>query len=524
MGQSRIGMRRIHPVIQPGFASLVICPGNRADLLGAPPKEVAVHIRPDAPDKLRDACGVFGISAPGEDIARLTFLGLFALQHRGQESAGIAVSGGADIAHWKDMGLVQQVFDDRTLGILKGRQAIGHVRYSTTGDSNVNNAQPFVCGMGPFQVALGHNGNLVNAPELREEVLRLGKRPIGTSDTELMALLIQHQWQRAAGTIEDALAAVLHKFRGAYSLVLLTPDKVIGIRDPFGIRPLGLGALDGNFVVASETCAFDIIGATLVREVGAGEMVTLTPGRYEFRRFAEPAAPKNRLCIFEYIYFARPDSYLQGELLVTARQRMGAALAGEHPVDADMVIPVPDSGTPHAIGYAEASGIPYREGLIKNRYVGRTFINPDQRIRALKVKMKLNPLREVVQGQRVVLVDDSIVRGNTSKQIIKMLRGAGAKEIHMRVASPPVYNPCYYGIDTADRDELIANVMDLEKLREWIGADSLAYLSIEGLIGATKSVKSNFCRACLDGDYCVPPEDQLQLENLRGEHVEVPAE
>lgn len=453
--------------------------------------------------------------APHEDVSRLTYLGLYALQHRGQESAGIAVSSGSDIAAWVDMGLVQQVFDDRTLGLLKGTAAIGHVRYSTTGDSNLCNAQPLVAGKGDFQIALGHNGNLVNGMDIRDECLKLRLPVKGSSDSEAMTLLLQYEWEKAGGTIEETLIRVLPRFKGAFSLVLLTPDKVIGLRDPHGIRPLVLGQFDGRYIVTSETCALDIVGAKMVREVAAGEMVILTPNHYEAIQYMPPAVDRNRMCIFEYIYFARPDTYLQGELLNRARQRMGERLAAEHPVDADIVIPVPDSGTPHAIGYAVASGIPYQEGLVKNRYVGRTFINPDQRMRELKIRMKLNPLREVIAGKRVILVDDSIVRGNTSKQIIRMLKDAGAKEIHMRVASPPVYNPCLYGIDTADRDELIANVLDMDKLREFVEADSLEYLSIEGLVAATHIEKQHFCRACLDGDYPVPPDDQLELPQTR---------
>lgn len=463
----------------------------------------------------RDACGVFGIVAPHEDVSRLTYLGLYALQHRGQESAGIAVSSGGDIAAWVDMGLVQQVFDDRTLGLLKGANAIGHVRYSTTGDSNLCNAQPLVAGKGKFQLALGHNGNLVNGLDLRDECLRRRLPVRGTSDSEAMTLLLQHAWEEDGGSLEETLVRVLPQFRGAFSLVLLTPDRVIGLRDPHGIRPLVLGELDGRYLVASETCALDIVGAKAIREVKAGEMVILTPGNVESRQYTPPVIERNRLCIFEYIYFARPDTYLQGELLNRVRQRMGERLAAEHPVPADIVIPVPDSGTPHAIGYAVASGIPYQEGLVKNRYVGRTFINPDQRMRELKIRMKLNPLREVIEGRRVILVDDSIVRGNTSKQIIRMLKEAGAAEVHMRVASPPVYHPCLYGIDTADRDELIANVLTMEKLRSFIEADSLEYLSIEGLIAATHIEKQHFCRACLDGEYPVPPDEQLELPQVR---------
>ncbi len=456
-------------------------------------------------------CGIFGIHAPERDVARLSYFGLFALQHRGQESAGIAVSDHGRITALRDMGLVSQVFTEDKLGGLRGEAAIGHCRYSTTGSTLWQNSQPIVQ-TGPRRtVALGHNGNLTNTAELRAELLADGARLASTSDTEVIAALIA----RDDRPLEQAVAATMAKIEGAFSAVLVSEGKLIGFRDPDGIRPLALGRLDDDVVLASETCAFDLIGAELIRELGPGEMVVADEHGWRVEQAVEPKGA-GALCIFEFIYFARPDSTMRGVELHGARVRMGERLAEEAPVDADVVMGIPDSGTPAAIGFARASGIPYSEGLIKNRYVGRTFIQPDQALREHGIRSKFNPLAEL-RGKRVVVVDDSIVRGSTTRKIVSMLFEAGAEEVHVRVSSPPIVSPCFYGIDMADEDELVASHRTVDEVRELIGASSLAYLSLEGLQDATRRPEGTFCRACLTRSYPTRIPEDLRLAKLRFE-------
>ena len=458
-------------------------------------------------------CGVFGIHAAQRDVARLAYFGLFALQHRGQESAGIAVSDDGRLTVLRDMGLVSQVFSEQRLRGLRGETAIGHSRYSTTGSTHWANAQPIVQ-RGPARtVALGHNGNLTNTGELRAELLRSGARLSSTSDTEVIAALIA----RDERPIEEAVAATMAKIEGAFSAVLLAEGKLVGFRDPDGIRPLVLGRLDEDWLLASETCAFDLLGAETVRELRPGELVVLDEEGCRAGQAVEPRGG-GALCIFEFIYFARPDTKLRGVELHGARVRMGERLAEEAPVAADMVMGVPDSGTPAAIGFARASGIPFQEGLIKNRYVGRTFIQPDQGLREHGIRVKFNPLGEV-RGKRVVVVDDSIVRGSTTRQIVATLFEAGALEVHVRVSSPPIVSPCFYGIDMANEDELIAAGRTTEEVREAIGATSLAYLSLEGLQEATRRPGDTFCRACLTRSYPTRIPEDLRLAKLRFEHA-----
>ena len=456
-------------------------------------------------------CGIFGIYAPARDVARLSYFGLFALQHRGQESAGIAVSDAGRLTVLKDMGLVTQVFSEDKLRGLQGQAAIGHARYSTTGSTRWVNAQPVVQHGSARTVALGHNGNLTNTSELRAELVERGARLRSTSDTEVIAALIAHD----ARPLEEATAATMARIEGAFSAVLVTEGKLVGFRDPDGIRPLAVGRLGDDYLLASETCAFDLLGAETVRELRPGELVVVDEAGCRTSQAVEPRG-EGALCIFEFIYFARPDSKLRGVELHGARVRMGERLAEEAPAGADVVIPVPDSGTPAAIGFARASGIPFAEGLIKNRYVGRTFIQPDQALREHGVKAKFNPLAEVA-GKRVVVVDDSIVRGSTTREIVAMLFEAGAEEVHVRVSSPPVVSPCFYGIDMADEDELVASARSVDEVRELIGATSLAYLSLEGLQQATRRPERTFCRACLTRSYPTRIPDDLRLRKLRFE-------
>ncbi|MBB4700364.1 amidophosphoribosyltransferase [Sphaerisporangium siamense] len=434
--------------------------------------------------------------APGEDVSKLTYYGLYALQHRGQESAGIAVSEGSRILVYKDMGLVAQVFDESVLGTLRGHLAIGHCRYSTTGSSVWENAQPTLSSSDGGGLALAHNGNLINTPEL------MARLPAGTiratTDTEVLTSLLA----RDPGTsIEDAAADLFPKVKGAYSLVFMDEKTLYAARDPQGIRPLVLGRLERGWVVASETAALDIVGATFLREIEPGELLTIDERGVRSRRFAL-AEPKG--CLFEYVYLARPDTTIAGRGVQATRVEVGRRLAHEHPIEADLVIPTPESGTPAAIGYAEASGIPYGQGLVKNSYVGRTFIQPSQTIRQLGIRLKLNPLREVIAGKRLIVVDDSIVRGNTQRAIVKMLREAGATEVHVRISSPPVSWPCFYGIDFATKAELIAGSKEVEEIRESIGADSLGFISLEGLTEATTLPADRLCRACFNGTYPIP--------------------
>jgi amidophosphoribosyltransferase len=440
-------------------------------------------------------CGVFGIRSTDRDVARISYFGLFALQHRGQESAGIAVSDHGHLTVLRDVGLVTQVFTEEKLRGLHGDVAIGHTRYSTTGSSHWTNSQPLVHHGRARTVALGHNGNLVNAAELRDQLAADGVKLKTTSDTEVIAALIAND----PAPLEQATARAIAQLQGAFSVTALAEGKLLGFRDPHGFRPLALGRLDDDWVIASETCAFDLVGAEVEREVGRGELVIIDDEGCR----AVQAVPENEggaLCIFEFFYLARPDSRLSGVEMHGARVRMGERLAEEAPVEADLVLPIPDSGTPAAIGFARATGIDFSEGLIKNRYVGRTFIQPDQGLREQGVKLKFNPLAEM-KGKRVVAIDDSIVRGNTTRQIVAMLFEAGAAEVHVRISSPPIISQCYYGIDFADEDELIAARRTVEEVREYIGATSLAYLSLEGLQAATRRPEATFCRACLTRDY-----------------------
>ncbi len=458
--------------------------------------------RHGAPDKFKDECGVFGVFGH-EDAAHMTYLGLYALQHRGQESAGIAVAHDGRVKQSRAMGYVSDVFNEDVLSKLVGRSAIGHVRYSTFGDSRVVNAQPILIDCAHGQISLCHNGNLVNAAELKDELVQAGSIFQTNSDTEV----VLHLYARSrAKTAEDAIVESVSRVRGAFSLVMLTPDSLIAVRDPQGFRPLALGRLDGAHVVCSETCALDLIGATYEREVEPGEVLVIDQdGPRSYKPFL-PAPSAH--CVFEHVYFARPDSYVFGQSVNEVRTNLGRLLASESAVDADVVVPIPDSGTCAASGYAEASGLPLRMGLIRNHYVGRTFIHPQQSIRSFKVKVKLNTVRSILEGKRVILVDDSIVRGTTSKKIVGMIKAAGAREVHMRISCPPTVSPCYYGIDTPHRDELIAATHSIEAIRDYMGADSLSYLSLEGLRGAVGPTNSDYCTACYTREYPVaPPTD-----------------
>ena len=462
---------------------------------------------------LRESCGVFGVYAPGEDVARITFYGLYALQHRGQESAGIASANEGHLNVRTGMGLVSQVFTEEDLSYLPGHMAIGHTRYSTTGSSDPANAQPIVIEGPVGSLALGHNGNVVNAAGLRDDLKDQGIAFKTATDSEVIAQALAN----APGVSwKERWAYLMRRLNGAYSLVVLTPDELMAARDPMGNRPLSLGRLNGGWVVASETCAFDHLGATFIREIEPGEVVRITEEGVESFRVAER---KDAFCIFEYIYFARPDSVLNGKLVYPVRMALGAQLAREHPADADMVIGMPDSATAAAVGYSQESGLPFVEGLVKNRYVGRTFIQPDQRIREMGVRLKYNPLPELLAGQRVVIVDDSIVRGTTAPPVVAMLRKAGAREVHFRSTAPPIISPCFFGIDMGTRWELIAGRMKVDEMAEHIGVDSLGFLSLEGLIEAVGLPKEKFCFACFTGNYPVPVPlqmDKLALEPIAG--------
>lgn len=472
-----------------------------------------------AAEGIREACGVFGVYAPGHPVANLTYLGLYALQHRGQESAGISVSDGETVTVVKDMGLVTQVFDERRLAPLDGHLAIGHVRYSTTGSSNWRNAQPVYRSVGDAGFALGHNGNLTNTGELAEG---LGMLPgltaaqalaDSTTDSDLVAELLAQaygaEYRSDGRDLEMALAAVLPELAGAFTFVLMDEAHLIGVRDRHGFRPLVLGRIEGGWVLASESAALDIVGAHFVRDIEPGEMVVIDATGVREQRYAE-ATPK--LCLFEFVYFARPDTRLYNQSIHAARQRMGEELARQAPVDVDMVMPVPESGIPAAQGYARASGIPYGDGLVKNRYVGRTFIQPSQQLRGQGVRLKLNPLPENIRGKRLVVVDDSIVRGTTTRQVVSMLRETGAAEVHFRVSSPPYRWPCFYGMDTGQRSELLAADMSVGEIRDFLGVDSLAYLELDRLLAATGASPASFCTACLSGEYPVPvPETDAKL-------------
>jgi amidophosphoribosyltransferase len=461
-------------------------------------------------DTLREHCGIIGVYAPGEDVARLTFFGLYALQHRGQESAGIASADGEQLYCEARMGLVSQAFDEERLGHLRGHLAIGHTRYSTTGSSRAENAQPLVVEGSLGRLALGHNGNLVNAPELYQTLAERRLHPRTTTDSELIALACAHE---SGPDWLTRIRRIMPRLAGAFCLVMLTRDRLYAVRDPLGIRPLCLGRFGRGWVVASESCALDTIGAEFIREVEPGEILMIGPDGVHSEPI--PGEQRRALCSFEHIYFARPDSVIDGRLVYTVRERMGRELAREHPAEADLVMPVPDAATPAAIGYATESGLPYHEGLVKNRYIGRTFIQPQQSIRQNHVKLKFNPLPEVLAGKRVVLVDDSIVRGTTTPRVIEILRRAGAVAVHMRVTAPPMAYPCYLGVDTAPVEQLIAANMSVPEICRHIGADSLGYLSVDGLNRAIGLSSNTLCNACFHGRYPMPVQldrDKLVLE------------
>ena len=466
----------------------------------------------------KDACGVFGVWAPGEDVAKLTYYGLYAIQHRGQESAGIATSNGKRISVYKDMGLVSQVFDEATLSSMPGDHAIGHARYSTTGASHWANAQPTLGTTPHGTLCLAHNGNLTNSADLYDRLLAKngGKPPAfgelaqgNTTDTALVtALLAEHDF----ASLEEAVLDLLPTLRGAFCLTFMDETTLYAARDPQGVRPLVLGRLERGWVVASETAALDIVGASFVREVEPGELIIIDEDGLRSQRFA-PAQPAG--CVFEFVYLARPDTTISGRPVYESRVEMGRQLAREHPVEADLVMPTPESGVPAAIGYAEQSGIPFGNGLVKNAYVGRTFIQPSQTIRQLGIRLKLNPLKSVVAGKRLIVIDDSIVRGNTQRALVRMLREAGAKEVHVRISSPPVKWPCFYGIDFASRAELIANGLSVNEIAASLGADSLGFISQDGMMAATEQPTRNMCTACFTGNYPI----ELPAEERRGKSL-----
>jgi len=461
------------------------------------------------PDKFKDECGVFGIFGHPE-AANMTYLGLYALQHRGQESAGIAASDGQQVRVSRAMGYVADTFNGEALAQLPGSTAIGHVRYSTAGESKLSNAQPILIDCAHGQIAICHNGNLVNAGELRHDLVRQGSIFQSSSDTEV----VLHLYARSkAASVEDAVVESVSQVQGAFSLVMLTRDRLIAVRDPHGFRPLALGRLDDAVVVCSETCAMDLIGATYVRDVEPGEVLVVgAQGRRSIKPF--PPAPLAH-CIFEHVYFARPDSYVFGKSVNEVRTELGRILAREQSLDADVVVPVPDSGVCAAMGYAEESGVPLRMGLIRNHYVGRTFIQPQSSIRHFGVKVKLNPVKSILEGRRVILVDDSIVRGTTSRKIVKMVRAAGAKEVHVRISCPPTISPCFYGVDTPQRSELIGATHTLDEITTFLDADTVAYLSLEGLLSAVGKERSSYCSSCYTGRYPVAiPQDQATYLQL----------
>jgi amidophosphoribosyltransferase len=465
-------------------------------------------------DGPRDECGVFGVYAPESDVARLAYFALYALQHRGQESAGIATCENGHIMTLRDLGLVSQVFDETKLRALTGSMAVGHVRYSTTGSSAWENAQP-VYRSDRREVALAHNGNLINALELHERLSKRGVAFRSTSDSELIAAMLS---THEADTLEDALEDVMPQLEGAFSTVVMTNDSVVAFRDGHGLRPLALGQVGDRYCVASESCAFDIIGARFLRDVQPGEMVSLSERGIETRQIVQ--GERRSFCVFEHIYFARPDSLLEGNRTQVSRRKMGEILWRQAPVDADVVIAVPDSGNPAAAGYAKASGITRDDGLIKNRYVARTFIQPGQELRKHGLRMKFNPLPEVVRGKRIVVVDDSIVRGNTTRQIVSMLRDAGATEVHMRISAPPIRYPCHYGIDMSTSEEMVAHDRTVEEVAKELGCDSLAYLSLQGVYEAIRSTRETHCDACFTGEY---PLDRTHAANGKFALEKVPA-
>ncbi|MFL2784524.1 MAG: amidophosphoribosyltransferase [Dehalococcoidia bacterium] len=457
---------------------------------------------------MKEACGVVGVYARGEDAARAAFFGIYALQHRGQESAGIAASDGRMIRAHTEMGLVGQAFQEYDLSRLPGYISVGHTRYSTTGSSNISNAQPIISKGTGVEIALGHNGNVINAVELREELYDWGLSFESSADSEIIAHLISNA---PADNWADRASYTMRRLQGAYSLVMMTKDQLVGMRDPLGVRPLCVGKLGSGWVIASESCALDHIGADYVREVDPGEAIVIDDeGLHSVYKRQLDAQLGN--CIFEQIYFARPDSLLDNNLVYSSRMAMGAELAKEHPVDADVVIGVPDSATAAAVGYSQESGIPFSEGLVKNRYVGRTFILPDQRLRELGVRRKLNYLPQILEGKKVVVIDDSIVRGTTTPHVVKLLKKGGAKEIHFRICAPPIISPCHFGVDMATKDELVAAKMSIDEICDFIGADSLGYLSHQGLLRTVGGQKSQYCMGCFTGSYPIPV--QLEMDKL----------
>jgi amidophosphoribosyltransferase len=464
----------------------------------------------------KEECGLFGVWAPGEEVARLAYFGLFAQQHRGQESAGIAVSDGQNVLVYKELGLVSQVFNEATLATLQGDLGIGHTRYSTTGSTTWENAQPVFKTDGVHTLALGHNGNLVNTAELAR---RVGANGAATTDTDLVATMLSNESN--GGGLWAAAMRVLPELRGAFCFVMMDERSIYAARDPHGVRPLSIGRLPNGFCVASETCALDIVGASFIRDIEPGELVRIDDRGVHSERFA--AGPRKALCVFEFVYLARPDSRLNDRTVHESRREMGRRLAREAPADADMVVPVPDTGHSAAQGYSEVSGIPYGEGLMKNRYVGRTFIQPSQSLRDRGVKLKLNPMPEAVGGRRLVVVEDSIVRGTTTRHVVQALREAGATEVHTRITCPPIKWPCFYGIDMSTRHELVASDLTIEEIRSFIGADSLGYLSLEGMVESTGTPKGGFCRACFDGEYPIAVPEQAGKFVLE-EQLSLPAE
>jgi len=469
------------------------------------------HVPFDHPN---EECGVIGVFTPEGEASRLAFFGLFALQHRGQESAGIAAANGENVVVHADMGLVTQIFREPDFYPLVGDMAIGHTRYSTSGSSELCNAQPLLVEGEHGQLAVANNGNIINALQLKEQLQDEWNCSFtSTTDTEVIAQMLAHA---VGATWEERVFQCMRQLEGAYSIVIQTKDTMIAARDPLGIRPLCLGKLNGGWIVASESCALDHLGAEYLREVDPGEVIIVDSNGLHTATWSGRTG-RRALCVFELIYFARPDSIMDGQLVHSARQQLGAQLAKEHPVEADLVIGIPDSSTAAAVGYAQESGIPYSEGLIKNRYVGRTFIEPEQRLRDLGVRQKFNPLVEVIQGKRLVVVDDSIVRGTTTPHVVNLLRKGGAKEVHMRVCAPPIKHPCFMGVDMASRDELLAANNTLEQIREIVGADSLGYLTVEGLMKVVDGTNGGFCDACFTGNYPVPI--QLELSKFALEHT-----
>ena len=466
------------------------------------------NLHHNSDDSMKEACGVVGVYARGEEAARATFFGLYALQHRGQESAGIAASDGRSIRVHTEMGLVGQAFQEYDLSRLPGYISIGHTRYSTTGSSNISNAQPIISEGPEVEIALGHNGNVINAVDLKNEMSQWGLNFNSSADSEIIAHLVSNapvtEWS-------DRCAYVMRKLQGAYSLVIMTKDKLFGVRDPLGVRPLCVGKVNGGWVVASESCALDHIGAEFVREVEPGEAIQIDDDGLK-TLYKKKVEGQLGTCIFENIYFARPDSLLDGQLVYSSRMAMGAELAKEFPVNADVVIGVPDSATAAAVGYSQQSGIPFTEGLVKNRYVGRTFILPDQRLRELGVRRKLNLLPQILEGKKVVVVDDSIVRGTTTPHVVSLLRKGGATEVHLRICAPPIVSPCHFGVDMATKDELIAGSRSVEEIKQFVGADSLGFLSNEGLLKAVSGQKERYCMGCFTGNYPIPV--QLEMDKL----------